>query len=496
MTVKILANAVLSLGYFLSLVCCSPYIVDSATSGGMTNSTKIIPTLTFTPSAGAVGTLVTLSGMDFTTVQSVKIGGVTAVPITTSTTDMIAFVMPGATSSKVSVVTPEFGTVSSSNSFTVTATGVPLNQQGSKKVGNSIVSAAPQQGYAVALNADGNTGIVGGFFDNTGAGATWVFTRNLGVWTQQAKLVGTGGIVAQQGTAVAISADGNTVLIGGSNDDSHNGAAWIFTRSNGVWTQQGSKMIGSGSIGAPLFGQSVALSADGNTALVGGWGDDTYVGAAWVYIRSNGVWTQQGPKLIGGGWSVALSADGDTALVADFSGVGRALVYKRTLGVWSQQSILVGTGEVGSSGQGSSVALSADGNTALVGGMYDNSSAGATWVFTRNSGVWTQQGSKLVGTGAVNAGGGAQQGTTVALSADGNTAIIGGPNDNSGAGATWVFTRSAGVWTQQGSKWVGTGAVGPANQGQGIAISSDGHTAIVGGYSDDSSIGAFWTFTP
>ena len=66
--------------------------------------------------------------------------------------------------------------------------------------------------------------------------------------------------------------------------------------------------------------------------------------------------------------------------------------------------------------------------------------------------MWTQQGGKLVGTGAV---GHAGQGISVALSADGNTAIVGGENDNSGTGAAWVYTRSNGVWTQQGGKLVG-----------------------------------------
>jgi hypothetical protein len=87
------------------------------------------------------------------------------------------------------------------------------------------------------------------------------------------------------------------------------------------------------------------------------------------------------------------------------------------------------------------VALSGDGNTAILGGPDDNSDAGAAWVFTRAGGVWTQQ-MKLVGTGAV---GTAVQGWSVALSGDGNTAILGGPGDNSGAGAAWVFTRAGEV---------------------------------------------------
>jgi hypothetical protein len=72
----------------------------------------------------------------------------------------------------------------------------------------------------------------------------------------------------------------------------------------------------------------------------------------------------------------------------------------------------------------------------IVGGPADNGGMGAAWVFTRDSRVWSQQGPKLVGTGS--AGNGAQ-GTSVTLSADGNTAIVGGPSDNSNAGAVWVF---------------------------------------------------------
>ena len=134
------------------------------------------------------------------------------------------------------------------------------------------------------------------------------------------------------------------------------------------------------------------------------------------------------------------------------------------------------------SGQGVSVALSDDGNTAIVGGPYDSRSTGAAWVYTRSGDVWAQQGSKLVGAGTV---GSARQGASVALSADGNTAIVGGPGDNSYAGAAWVFSRSGTVWTQQGSKLVGTGAVGQSGQGVSIALSDDGNTAIVGGAADN-----------
>jgi hypothetical protein len=104
---------------------------------------------------------------------------------------------------------------------------------------------------------------------------------------------------------------------------------------------------------------------------------------------------------------------------------------------------------------------------------------------------FTQHGSGLVGTGAV---GQAQQGDYVALSADGNTAVVGGPYDNGQVGAAWVFTRIGGVWTQQGSKLVGFGGVGQIRQGPAVALSGDGTTGIVGGLYDNSGVGAAWVF--
>src|SRR6266566_7555663 len=113
-----------------------------------------------------------------------------------------------------------------------------------------------------------------------------------------------------------------------------------------------------------------------------------------------------------------------------------------------EQPKLVGTGAVGTGNQGMSVALSADGNTAIVGGPGANNAdrdrppsggpAGAAWVFTRSGGVWRQQ-AKLVGTTSEYGGGLWSQGASVAVSADGNTAIVGGPSDNRTTGAAWVF---------------------------------------------------------
>jgi hypothetical protein len=166
----------------------------------------------------------------------------------------------------------------------------------------------------------------------------------------------------------------------------------MFTRSGSTWTQQGEKLTGSGEIGEGGFGFSVALSSDGDTALIGGEGDNSSVGAAWMFTRSGSTWTQQGEKLTGStgsdkaffGYSVALSSDGDTALIGghDYADVGAAWVFKRSGSTWTHEGEhLAGSGEIGFGSFGSSVALSSDGNTALIGGHGDNDFVGAAWVF-------------------------------------------------------------------------------------------------------------------
>ncbi len=379
-----------------------------------------------------------------------------------------------------------------------------FTQEGPKLVGTGA-SPNAQQGFQVALAADGNTAIVGGRIDSVD-GAAWVWTKSGGVWTQQgAKLVGSGAVGdAQQGISASLSADGNTAMVGGYFDNNGDGAAWVWTRSGGAWTQQGTKLVGSGAAGKAFQGVSVSLSADGNTAIVGGLRDKSNAGAAWAWTRSGGVWSQQGTKLVGSGAlgttaqqgaSVSLSADGNTAIVGgnhDNNDAGAAWVWTRSGLVWSQQGTkLVGSGAAGNALQGLSVSLSGDGNTAIVGGPLDNSFVGAAWVWTRSGGVWSQQGAKLVGSGAV---GNALQGVSVSASADGNTVFVGGDGDNNGVGAAWVWTRSGGVWTQLGSKVVGSGAVGLAEQGSSVSLSGDGNTAISGGLGDNRNTGAAWVF--
>jgi FG-GAP repeat len=388
---------------------------------------------------------------------------------------------------------------------------------------NAKLTPADQSGDAgfggsVAVSADGNTALIGGTSDNNNVGAAWVFTRSGSTWSQQGpKLTASDETGAGRfGSSVALSADGNTALIGGASDNNNVGAAWVVTRSGSTWSQQGPKLTGSTATGGqlplmPSFGYSVALSADGNTAVIGapfeGNGPLTY-GAAWVFTRSGSTWTQQGPKLTATdqtpstrfGWSVALSTDGNTALIGDpfdkdnrplMSGAAR--VFTRSGSTWTQQGPkLTATDETLSARFGWSVALSRDGNTALIGGTSDNNNMGAVWVFTRSGSTWNQQGAKLTASDETGAG---QFGISVALSADGNAALIGGsPFDVSGssAGSAWVFTRSGATWSQQGTRLTASDETGSSVVGASVALSADGNTALIGALGG----GAAWVLAP
>jgi uncharacterized protein (TIGR03437 family) len=343
------------------------------------------------------------------------------------------------------------------------------------------------QGSSVAISRDGNTAIVGEY----GSNHVWIFIRSGSNWVEQAtKLTGTGGVYNPNAanSAVAISDDGNTAVAGYRIDNDGTGAAWVFTRSKGTWTQQGSKLVGTGSVGYPSQGVAVAISGDGNTIAVGGesdGGDNLHggVGAVWIFVRRNGAWQQQGNKIVANdalglaaqGSSVALSEDGNTLIVGgggDNNGAGAFWQYSRSGGVWSQTgSKVTAVDTAANSFLGASMAMSSDGQTLAVGGP-SNARSGAFWVFTSSGGAWIQQGPKLVGWDVPVVI--ESQGTFVAISAGGNTIVEGG------AGGAWVFTRSSGVWAQRVGKII-CGGYSLATCGfPAGAISADASTVLLG----------------
>ena len=93
------------------------------------------------------------------------------------------------------------------------------------------------------------------------------------------------------------------------------------------------------------------------------------------------------------------------------------------------------------------MALSGDGNTALIGAPYDNGNGGSATVFDRSGTTWAQV-AEFSPSGPDGENGASGFGIGVALSADGDTALIGGSTDSNGSGAAWIYTQSGGDWTQ------------------------------------------------
>jgi hypothetical protein len=379
----------------------------------------------------------------------------------------------------------------------------PIAQQAYLKASNTD----PNDEFGLSVAVSGDTLVVGALYESSAAtgvngdqadnsagqsGAAYVFVRSGGVWTQQAYLKASNTDLGDNfGKSVAIS--GDTVVVGAPFEESaatgvngnqadnsgHCGAAYVFVRSGGVWTQQAylkisntypsrQSVLGLGD----QFGASVAISGD--TVVVGAFAEDNaatgvnsgvmnftvaQAGAAYVFVRSAGVWSQQAYLKASDtstearfGSSVAIFAD--TAVVgAGAAGPepccqhrpGGAYVFVRSGTTWSQQDYLRGSNAEDGDSFGSSVAVSGhtvvSADTVVVGAPYEDSAA---------------------------------------------TGVNGNQADNSAldSGAAYVFGLSGGVWSQQAYLKASNT---DANDTFGWSVTIDGDTAVVGAYGESSA---------
>jgi hypothetical protein len=358
----------------------------------------------------------------------------------------------------------------------------------------SDTSADAAFGWSAGISGD--TAIVGAYGDDglgTDSGAAYVFVRSGGAWVEQQKLTAQDGAPGDWfGWSVSIS--GDTALVGAYGDDergSDAGAAYVFVRSEGVWTQQAKVTAADGEAG-DWFGRHVALSFD--TALVAAQKDDDVgidAGSAYVYVRTDAEWTEQQKLTAPDGaasdsFGRAIAIDGDTVLVGalqnDAAGTdaGAAYVFLRQDGAWSVQQKLTASDAEDGDWFGSFVAL--DGETALVAAHGDDdrgNGAGAAYVFERADGWWTER-QKLT---ASDGGDGRSFGWDVAVSGD--VALVGAYGDDAAgddAGTSYAFVRSNGTWNEVRRLSAGNGAAGDRF---GCEIALDDGTAIFGAYGRD-----------
>ena len=356
--------------------------------------------------------------------------------------------------------------------------------------GNTLVVGAP-------FEASNATGVNGNQADNSAfsSGAAYVFVRSGTTWSQQAYLKASNTQAGDEfGWSVAIS--GDTIVVGARNESSNatgvngnqadntainSGAAYVFVRSGTTWTQQ-AYLKASNTEGGDVFGAALAL-----------FGDTLVVGAPAESSNATGVNGNQADNSAGAS--------------------GAAYVFVRSGTTWTQQAYLkasnTGTGDwFGGSTGSQGCALAIDGDTIVVGAVFEQSNAtgvngnqaddsagqaGAAYVFVRSGTTWAQQAYlKASNTEANDTFGFAASvsGDTIVVGAvqeDSNATGIGGnqaDNSASAAGAAYVFVRSGTTWTQQAYLKASNAEF---NDFFGDTVQVDGDTIVVSAGREDSN---------
>jgi hypothetical protein len=358
-------------------------------------------------------------------------------------------------------------------------------------------------GFAVAIS--GNTALVGAQVDDnengTDAGAAYIFDRQAAGWSQTVKLLPADGGLGDYFADTA-DLDSDTFIVGSPFHDvlgfADAGAAYIYHRSNGTWTLQ-SKLTASDPRGGDHFGIGVAIS--GNAAAVGNPLDDitgvgSDVGSVYIYNRDGNDWTitahmvtldRQSGDLVGS----ALAMDGDTIVAGaygdDDGGLNRgsAYVFVRSNGLWSQQAKLVPSD--GDSGDHFAYGVAISGDVIVVGAPDRNranlASVGAAYVYTRQGNTWTEAAILTASDGAA----GDEFGLWVSIDQD--VIAVGSPSDDntngSNAGAIYLFRRQGPTWTQF-AKLIAED--GQASDQFGYASDMQGDTLLVGAL--EANVGA------
>jgi len=352
-----------------------------------------------------------------------------------------------------------------------------------------------------AVDVDGDTLVLGAHFaqvgENLRQGEAYVFVRNNGEWTEQARLVASDGEELDHfGFSAAIN--GNTVTIGaiGSVIDGNNnqGAVYIFKRVGTAWTEA-QKLTASDGLAQDQFGRSQAI--DGDTLLVGAFsadiGENNSQGAAYVFVDRSGNWVEEDKLFAVDGtgsdlFGESVDLDGDSALVGAFSATidgvlnqGAAYVFVRAGAAWNLEQRLTASDGQFIDSFGEAVAI--DGDRVLVGAdgadidprdSADRSSEGAmsegaAYLFERSGTTWSET-QKLFASEPQSGG---NFGIEVELEA--GLALIGAELDIMGdleRGVVYEYRLQGAQWTEI-QLFAGSGGQSFDEFGSAIALSED-----------------------
>jgi len=373
-------------------------------------------------------------------------------------------------------------------------------------------------GYSVSNSGD--VVVVGAYLADPGgtsaAGAAYVFVKPGGGWagmTQTAKLTASDKTADDYfGSSVSIS--GDVIVVGAYLADpggtSAAGAAYVFVKPGGGWADmtQTAKLTASDKTEDDYFGWSVSISGD--IVVVGARladpGGTNYAGAAYVFVKPGGGWTDmtQTARLTASdkaasdcfGWSVSIS--GNVVVVgaryADpggINGAGAAYVFVKPGGGWTdmiQTAKLTASDKAANDWLGASVSISGD---VVVVGAYGSDlggteSAGAVYVFVKPGGGWAN----MTQTAKLTASDKAENdyfGWSVSISSD--VVVVGAYNaildGKTAAGASYLFVKPGGGWADMTQTAKLTASDKAANDNFGWSVSISGDVVLVGAYKAD-----------
>ncbi len=367
----------------------------------------------------------------------------------------------------------------------------------SSDAGSGLLSCAPDAGQ---LSPDAGTADAG--MGDAGDDAGAPVDAGPGPWQQSTYFKASNAEVADGfGTATALSADGQWLVVGAPNEDSNAsgidgsqtdnsmssaGAVYVFRKNAGVWVQQ-AYLKASNPDTNDQFGNAVAVSGDGSVIAVGAWNEA----------------------------STATGVNGDQ-FNNNLTNAGAVYVFERTGQTWAQTAYVKAHNTVadGASGDrfGETVAISTDGRTMAVGAESEDSAnggvnaddsdnsaaaAGAAWVFVKTGATWAQQAYLK----AFNAGVDDRFGISLAMDSSGDVLLVGAQREASSAhtvngngadnsapqtGAAYVFRRNAGAWSQEAYLKSFNGDASD-RFGCSVAVSADGTAVVVGALFEDGS---------
>ncbi|TGV04841.1 T9SS type A sorting domain-containing protein [Flavivirga rizhaonensis] len=391
---------------------------------------------------------------------------------------------------------------------------LPLTLLGQVQIGNDINGAVGElSGFAVSTSANGNFVAVGalGVLNDSGVetGAVRVYENIANVWTQVGQNITGDQQLENAGTDVAISANGNIVVVASpdydidSASDSTEGRVRVFENISGTWVQVGGDILGS--TPNESFGNHVDISSDGSIISVGAlFNSDagTNAGQVRVFENLSGSWIQIGQSINGLAENDrtsnhAITPDGTRLAVTSFGNDGdskgrlRVFDYDFFADSWEQvgQDVLgmESQEQLGSGG----FSISDDGTVIGIGiplaPVVNALGRARFYGFDNTTNQWIQIGNDINGDIELGQLG---NGSGLDLSPDGNFAVIGIPNgfiDSNGletGNLARVYKNQSGNWVQVGSDIEGD--VLGDNFGFSVSLSNNGIVAI-GGFTNESA---------